>query len=131
MATKYGRGRGKARSHPPKAEKASWIKEDAKEVEALVVKLAKEGLDTAKIGLTLRDSNGINNVKAITGKKINQILEAHNIQKEPQDLISLQERIKALKKHFEKNKKDKKAKRGLQLTEAKLRKLNQYFEKKK
>ena len=75
----YGHGKGKARSHAPKAEKAYWVKMEAKEVEELVVKLSKEGLDPAKIGLVLRDTYSIPSVKIITKKKIAKILKENGI----------------------------------------------------
>ena len=130
MATLYGRGRGKARSHPPKAEKPHWLKYKSKEAEALVVQLAEKGLNSAKIGLILRDSYGIPDIKIVTGKKIQKILAEKEIKKEPQEIVAIEKIIKALKKHFEKNKKDMTAKRGLQLNEAKLRRLKKYYKKK-
>lgn len=129
MATLYGHGKGKARSHAPKQEKPYWLKLEPKEVEELIVKMAKQGMDSTKIGLVLRDSYGIPNVKAATGKKIQQILKENKIEVSPLELVSLQKKLKALKKHFEKNKKDMTAKRGLQLTESKIRRLKKYYEK--
>ena len=132
MATLYGKGRGKARSHAPKPEKPQWLKLEAKDVEKIVVDLAKKDIGVAKIGLILRDSFGVPNVRLITGKKINKILEEHGLaKKEPVDLAALEKRTKALKRHIEKNKKDTRAKRGLQLTEAKVRRLKKYYKRKK
>ena len=130
MATLYGRGRGKARSHAPKPEKYHWFNMKPEEIEKLVVDLAEKGLSLSKIGLILRDSYGVYSIKAITGKKIKKILEEKGIEVEPYELVALEKRIKALKKHLEKNKKDTRAKRGLQLTEAKLRRLQKYYKKK-
>jgi len=131
MATLYGGGRGKARSHAPKQEKPYWVKLSAGEVEELVVKLAKEGKDSAEIGLMLRDSYGIPSVKTVTGKKIQKILAENKIDTQSLELIALQKKAKGLGKHLEKNKGDKTAKRGLQLTSAKVRKLEKYYSKKK
>lgn len=129
MVKLYGHGKGKARSHAPKQEKPYWLKLKSKEVEELVVKMAKQGMDSAKIGLILRDSYGIPSVKAVTGKKIQQILKENKIEVYSLELVSLQKKLKALKKHFEKNKKDMTAKRGLQLTESKIRRLKKHYEK--
>ncbi len=134
MATLYGKGRGKARSHAPKPEKPYWLKltsKKIKEIEETVVKLANKDMNSAKIGLVLRDSYGIPNIKIAVNKTINQILKEQDIKTEPQELVALEKRAKALKKHFEKNKKDMTAKRGLQLTEAKIRRLKKYYKKKK
>lgn len=131
MATLYGKGRGKAGSHAPKAEKPCWLGLKAEKIEELVIELAKKDLSPAKIGLILRDSYGVPSVKAITGKKIQKILKEKGIKVEPYELVALEKRIKTLKKHLEKNKKDMRAKRGLQLTESKLRRLQKYHKKKK
>jgi len=130
MATLYGKGRGKAGSHSPKPEKPHWFSMKPEEVEKLIVELAKKGLTPVKMGLILRDNCGVNSVKVITGKKIKKILEEKGIEVEPHELNALKKRIKALKKHLEKNKKDTRAKRGLQLTEAKFRRLQKYYKKK-
>jgi len=130
MATFYGHGRGKAGSHPPEDVKPSWLKLKPEEIEEIVLKLAKQDINSAKIGLILRDSYGIPSIKAITGKKIQKILAEKNIEKSPLEIIALKKRINALKKHLEKNRKDKKAKRGLQLSEEKVRRLENYHKKK-
>ncbi|MGB9707921.1 MAG: 30S ribosomal protein S15 [Candidatus Pacearchaeota archaeon] len=130
MATRYGGGRGKARSHAPKQEKPYWLKMSTKEVEKLIVKLAKEGMDSAKIGLVLRDNYGIPSVKAVTGKKIQKILQENAVNIQPLELVALKKKAKTLEKHFEKNKKDMTAKRGLQLTEAKIRRFEKYYARK-
>ncbi len=131
MATLYGKGRGKSGSHAPRGEKPYWSNLKAKEVEELVVELANKEIKPVKMGLILRDSYGVYSVKAITGKKIKKILEEKGIEVEPYDIIRIERRIKVLKKHLEKNKKDTRAKRGLQLTEAKLRRLKKYYKKKR
>ncbi len=131
MATLYGKGRGKARSHSPKSEKPPWFSMKKEEVESLIVELAKKGVSIPKIGLILRDGYGVVSIKLITGKKIKKILEEKGIKMESTELIVIEKRIKALKKHLEKNKKDTRAKRGLQLTQAKMRRLKKYYKKKK
>ncbi|MEM1535826.1 MAG: 30S ribosomal protein S15 [Candidatus Pacearchaeota archaeon] len=129
MATLYGHGRGKAGSHAPKQEKPYWVSMKPEEVEELVVSLAKQGFSTSKIGFILRDTYGIPSVKSITGKKIKKILSERGIKVEKEDLNALLEKEKRLKKHLEKNKHDMTAKRGLQLTQAKIRRLEKYYAK--
>ncbi len=134
MATLHGRGHGKARSHKPIELRPKWMKLTPKEVEQITIQLAKKGIGEAKIGLILRDSYGIPSVKAITKKKIRQIVK-ENIEgakeKLPYELNNLIKRHKKLKKHFEANKQDMTSKRGLQLTESKIRRLEKYYKKKK
>ncbi|MEM4703105.1 MAG: 30S ribosomal protein S15 [Candidatus Pacearchaeota archaeon] len=129
MATLYGHGRGKAGSHPPKQEKPYWITMKPEELENLIVALARQGMTHSKIGLVLRDSYGIPNVKAITGKKIKKILSEHGIKVEKEDVNALLEKEKKLKKHLDKNRQDMTAKRGLQLLQSKLKRLEKYYNK--
>ncbi|MCD6575895.1 MAG: 30S ribosomal protein S15 [Nanoarchaeota archaeon] len=133
MARMHSRKRGKSGSTKPVSKVApSWVKYKAEEVEKLVIKLAKEGKSSAEIGLILRDSYGIPSVKSITGKKITKILEENQLaSKVPEDLKNLMRRVIAIMKHMEKNRKDMTAKRGLQLTESKIRRLVRYYKKTK
>ena len=92
------------------------------------MKIRKEGKSTALIGTILRDSYGVPSVKAVTGKKITKILNEKEVSpKLPEDLINLIKRVLALTTHLTKNKKDMDAKRGLQLTESKIRRLVKYY----
>lgn len=130
MATLYGRGKGKAGSHKPKMKKPTWLKSSKEEIEKLVIKLSKQELQPAQIGLKLRDEYGIPSIKIIT-KKIRKILIDNGIKTEPEELTNLVNRAIKLKKHIEKNKKDMVSKRGLQLTESKINRISSYFKKKK
>lgn len=133
MATMHGRARGKARSHKPKDLKPKWMNLNAKEVEQITVQLAKRGIGEAKIGLILRDSYGIPSAKAMVGKNIRQIIKENipeSKERIPYELNNLIKRLKTLKKHAESNKGDMTAKRGLLLTESKIRRLEKYYKKK-
>ncbi len=102
----------------------------AKEVEMLVLKVAKEGKPASMIGLVLRDSYGIPDVKAVSGKSITKILEEKKLApKIPEDLMSLIKRAIAIRKHIEENKQDMTALRGLQLTESKVKRLVKYYKR--
>ena len=88
-------------------------------------------MQTSQIGLELRDSYGIPDVKMITKKSVSQILKDNDIAMEiPEDLQNLVKRAVQVKKHLESNKKDKVSKRGLQLIEAKIKRLERYYHKK-
>lgn len=93
-------------------EKISLSKINPEELEKKIVELAKKENSPAKIGLILRDQEGIPKTKPIAKKKIAQILKENNLShKTEKDFI--QERIEKLKKHIEKNKDDHTAKRQL------------------
>jgi len=92
-------------------KKPTWLKLTEKQVEKLVITLAKKGLTTEKIGIILRDQHGIPTTK-VYGKKISQILKENNI--EPKSsLYNAEKNRDKLKAHFEKNKQDKTAKYAL------------------
>ncbi|MEM3726151.1 MAG: 30S ribosomal protein S15 [Candidatus Bathyarchaeia archaeon] len=123
----------KGKSHPirPVSRRPpSWCKYQPEEVEALVVKLAKEGHSPSRIGTILRDQYAIPLVKPITGKTITQILrEAGLAPPIPEDLGELLKKAERLAVHLERNKKDLHNKRALQLIEAKIHKLSRYYKR--
>jgi small subunit ribosomal protein S15 len=129
MAKMHARRRGKSGSKKPASIIApAWVTYKPQEVEALVVKLAKQGLTSSLIGINLRDSYGIPDVEIITGKKINKILAEKELLPElPQDLQNLMKRTIIIKKHLAIHKKDYHSKRGLQLVEAKITRLVKYY----
>jgi small subunit ribosomal protein S15 len=132
MARMHSRKRGKSGSTKPTTEMPGWVTYTETEVEKLVLKYKKEGKSTSEIGMILRDKYGVPSVKAITKKRINDILEENNLKREiPEDLLNLIHRLIALKTHLEKNHKDQTAKRGLLLTDSKIRRLIKYYQKSK
>jgi len=110
-------------------EKPLWLKYSKEEVESLIVKLAKQGNRSEKIGLILRDSYGIPKSNLIC-EGIKKTLKKNNLYEKPEDLLNLVKKINEIKKHLSSNKQDKVAKRGLQMTEAKINKLAKYYKKK-
>jgi small subunit ribosomal protein S15 len=131
MARMHSRKKGKSGSTKPVKEKAPvWIRHETQEVEQLIVKLAKKGESQSRIGIILRDKYGIPDSRKITKKRINTILKENNLKQEiPEDLMNLIKKEIMLLKHTEKNKKDMSAKRGLQLTESKIKRLSKYYKK--
>ncbi len=131
MARMYSRKKGKSGSTKPAEKTApSWLQYSGKEVELLVVKLAKEGKSPSLIGLYLRDEYGIPDVKIITKKSITEIMDERKLSKSlPEDLMNLLKKVLAIKLHLETNHKDVPAKRGLQLTESKILRLVKYYKR--
>jgi len=128
MARMYSRDRGKSGSVKPDKAVPSWAAYTDKEVEKLVIKFKKAGKSTSEIGMVLRDMYGINSVKAITGKKLGQIVVENKLAPElPEDLLSLIRKMVEIKAHLEKNHKDETAKRGFILTGSKIRRLIKYY----
>jgi len=129
MAKMHSRKRGNAKSNRPlAAQTPTWIRYQTKELEMIIGKLAKEGKTASEIGLILRDSYGIPNTKLITGKRIQQLLgEKKLLPQIPEDLMALMKKSVMLRKHMEMNKQDQTAKRGLLLTESKIKRLVKYY----
>lgn len=115
---------------PAKMEKKLWTRYSAKEVEQLVLKISKQGFNPSMIGMILRDSYGIPDIKTLTKKKITKILEENKITlKLPEDIQNLIKKDIKLMKHFENNKHDMTVKRGLKLTESKIGRLAKYYKR--
>ncbi|MCW4052159.1 MAG: 30S ribosomal protein S15 [Candidatus Bathyarchaeota archaeon] len=124
----------KGRSHsvrPVSKRSPSWCKYEPEEVEALVVKLAREGESTSRIGTILRDQHGIPLAKPITGKSITSLLEEADMAPSiPEDLTMLLRKATRLSTHLDRNKMDLANKRSLQIIEARIYKLSRYYKKK-
>lgn len=123
----------KGRSHetrPVTKRPPAWCRYTAEEVEALVIRLAKEGHPSSKIGTILRDQHGIPLTKPITGKSISQILKERELAPSlPEDLETLMRKATRLHVHLDKNKVDLTNKRALQIIEAKIYKLARYYKR--
>ena len=131
MARKYSRKHGKSGSKKPiKKTLPVWLRYKPNEVEILIVKLAKEEKSSSEIGIILRDTYGIPDVRTLCKKKISQILiEKKTAPELPDDLTALIRKSVAIRKHTETNNKDETAKRGLTLTESKIKLLTKYYKK--
>jgi len=129
MARMHSRKKGKSGStKPAKEKKPVWVDKKPKEIELIIAKLAKEGHSGSQIGIILRDSYGIPDVKAVIEKSITQVLKEKGLEKElPEDLLALIKKTVEIRTHMEDNKQDNVAKRGLQLTESKIRRLVKYY----
>lgn len=129
MARMHSRSKGQAGSKKPvKKSVPSWNMRKAKEIELLIVKLAKEGFRPSDIGMHLRDTYGIPSVKLLTQKSITQILGEKRLTGQiPEDLFALMRRAILIKKHIEENRQDMTAKLGFQLTESKIKRLVKYY----
>ena len=100
------------------------------ETESKILELAKKDVQSSKIGHLLKKDHGVKRAKNEVGK-INKLLAKHGKKRFPEELQNLMDKAGKLKSHLEKNKKDMTAKRGLQITEAKIRNLGYYFKKSK
>lgn len=127
MARMYSRRKGKSGSKRPIQKIASWVKYKPEEIEEMIVKLAKKGYGSAKIGLILRDEYGIPSVK-LKNLRVGEVMRKHKVYPEyPEDMLNLMKKAVNLHNHLERNKTDSISKRGVELTESKIRRLGDYY----
>jgi small subunit ribosomal protein S15 len=108
----------------------AWAKYTPEEVESLVIKLAREGHDSSKIGVVLRDQYGIPLTRQIVGKSVVEIMKQGDLAPSiPEDMEVLLKKASRLAVHIERNKKDKYNVRALQNVEAKIHKLAKYYKR--
>jgi small subunit ribosomal protein S13e len=129
MGRMHTPGKGISKSAKPyKRTPPSWLKITATQVEEHVCKLARKGLTPSQIGVILRDSSGIAQVKSVTGSKILRILKKNGLAPEiPEDLYMLIKKAVSVRKHLERNKKDKDSKFRLILVESRIHRLARYY----
>jgi small subunit ribosomal protein S13e len=109
-----------------------WPSQNKEEINELILKLAKKGLVPSQIGVYLRDCKAVPLVKNITGSNILRILKANGLGPEiPEDLFFLIKKAINMRKHLERNKKDKDSKFRLILVESKIHRISRYYKRKK
>ncbi|KAL7009756.1 ribosomal 40S subunit protein S13 [Cystobasidiomycetes sp. EMM_F5] len=105
-----------------------WLKATPEEVVDQIYKFARKGMTPSQIGIVLRDSYGIAQVKQVTGNKIVRILRTQNLAPEyPEDLHHLMKKAVAIHKHLALNRKDMDAKFRMLLIEARIHRLVRYY----
>jgi small subunit ribosomal protein S15 len=129
----HTRRRGSSSSDKPVADDPpEWSDVDPEAVEERIVELADQGQEPSQIGMTLRDEGvqgtPVPDVKLVTGKKVTEILEEQDARPDvPEDLRNLMEQAVRLHEHVEENGQDHQNRRALQNTEAKIRRLADYY----
>eukprot|EP00929_Paragymnodinium_shiwhaense_P023161 TRINITY_DN1457_c0_g1_i1.p2 TRINITY_DN1457_c0_g1~~TRINITY_DN1457_c0_g1_i1.p2 ORF type:complete len:152 (-),score=49.07 TRINITY_DN1457_c0_g1_i1:90-545(-) len=131
MGRMYGKGKGIASSATPYRRRApTWMKMKSEDVCDHICKLAKKGLTPSQIGVTLRDSFGVPQVTTVTGSKILRILKVNGLAPElPEDLYCLIKKAVAVRKHLDRNRKDKDSKFRLILVESRIHRLARYYKR--
>ena len=57
----------------------AWLKTSPEDVIDHIIKLARKGLTPSQIGVTLRDSHGVPQVRFVTGNKILRVLKSNGM----------------------------------------------------
>merc|ERR1712184_178905 len=109
----------------------TWLKLTSEGVKQQAYALAKKGLTPSQIGVILRDSHGVAQVRYITGNKILRILKAKGLAPSlPEDLHHMIKKAVSMRKHLERNRKDRDSKFRLILIEARIHRLARYYKTK-
>lgn len=130
MARMYKSRKGKSGSSRPHVSEApEWSNTDVKAVTELILDLGKEGRTTAEIGTILRDQHAVPDVRLVLGKRIGAVLLENNIGGTyPEDMMNLMRQAVGIINHVGSgNHKDLHNKRSLEITEAKIRRLANYY----
>jgi len=129
MGRMHSPGKGiSKRSIPYKRSPPSWLKSTSLEVEEKVCKLAKKGLKPSQIGVVLRDSSGIAQVRSVTGSKVLRLLKKNGLAPAiPEDLYFLIKKAVNVRKHLERSRKDKDSKFRLIMIESRIHRLARYY----
>lgn len=126
-------GKGIASSSLPyKRTPPTWLMKTVtpQDVEQHCCKLAKKGLTPSQIGVILRDSHGIPQVRSVTGSKILRLLKKNGLAPAiPEDLYCLIKKAVAIRKHLDRNRPDKDSKFRLILIESKIHRITRYYRK--
>ncbi|CAD7705315.1 unnamed protein product [Ostreobium quekettii] len=131
MGRMHSKGKGISRSALPyKRTPPSWLKITAAEVTELCCKSARKGQTPSQIGVLLRDQHGISQVRAVTKSQILRILKANGLAPEiPEDLYHMIKKAVSMRKHLERNRKDKDSKFRLILVESRIHRLARYYKR--
>eukprot|EP00301_Raphidiophrys_heterophryoidea_P026510 c9173_g1_i1.p1 GENE.c9173_g1_i1~~c9173_g1_i1.p1 ORF type:complete len:163 (+),score=48.06 c9173_g1_i1:36-491(+) len=129
MGRMHSSGKGISRSALPyKKTPPSWLKATPQEVVDHICRLAKKGLTPSQVGVFLRDAHGIPQISSVTGSKVLRILKSNGFAPEiPEDLYHLIKKAVSVRKHLERNRKDKDAKFRLILVEARIHRVSRYY----
>jgi len=130
LARLYSGKRGSSGSTRPVSRRPpAWFKYEPEEVDALVLKLSKEGNTPSLIGQILRDRYGVPLVSQVAGRRLEKIIPEESRTKLPEDLENLLRKATSATRHLEKNRKDYPNKRDLALIESKIHRLVFYYRK--
>ncbi|KAF3906249.1 hypothetical protein ABW20_dc0102304 [Dactylellina cionopaga] len=129
MGRLHSKGKGISSSAIPYSRTApTWFKTAPDQIVDQICKLARKGATPSQIGVVLRDSHGVAQVKVVTGNKILRILKSNGLAPEiPEDLHMLIKKAVAVRKHLDRNRKDKDGKFRLILIESRIHRLSRYY----
>jgi small subunit ribosomal protein S15 len=131
MARMHARRRGRSGSQRPLiTENPAWVPLNKDEIEDIIIKMGKDGVASARIGLLLRDQHAVPDVKLATGRTVQDILIENDLQPTiPDDLVALMRTAINLQTHLQENRTDLANTRNLQMVESKIRRIVKYYKR--
>jgi small subunit ribosomal protein S13e len=129
MGRMHSNGKGiSKRCLPYRRRSPTWLDVSIDDLCEQIVTLAKKGLRPSAIGTLLRDQHGVPQVKSVTGSKVLRILKKYGAAPTlPEDLYHMIKTALSIRKHLEKNRKDRDSKFRLILTESRIHRLARYY----
>merc|ERR1712212_1060911 len=129
MGRMHAPGKGiSASALPYRRTVPNWLKLSSADVKEQIFKLAKKGLTPSQVGVILRGSHGVAQVRFVTGNKILRVLKAKGLAPDlPEGLYHLIKKAVAIRKHLERTRKDREAKFRLILVESRIHRLGRYY----
>ncbi|KAK6440406.1 ribosomal 40S subunit protein S13 [Oleoguttula sp. CCFEE 5521] len=124
MGRMHSNGKGISSSSLPYSRTPpAWLKTTPDQVVDQICKLARKGATPSQIGVVLRDSHGVAQVKIVTGANMDEGNKILRILKGNGTLLP----AVAVRKHLERNRKDKDSKFRLILIESRIHRLSRYY----
>lgn len=129
MAKLHSRKKGKAGTKRPKSSVApKWTPLAKVDIEEKIIQMAKEGVPAPKIGLVMRDTYGVANLRALLGMPLVKFLTKNKVASVyPDDLAALMKTSTRLKAHLKAFKKDVHNKVKAGHIESKIQRLKKYY----
>ena len=105
MGRMHAPGKGISQSALPyRRTVPTWLKLTPEDVKEQIFKLSKKGLTPSQIGVILRDSHGVAQVRFVTGNKILRILKSKGLAPDlPEDIYYLVYSSDLLKHRYDEN----------------------------
>jgi small subunit ribosomal protein S15 len=132
MARLHSKKKGKSGTKRPKSNVApDWVGKKKSEIKDMIIKMAKEGVPPARIGVLMRDEHGIPNLRVILGMPLAAFLKKEKVAPEyPEDLLNLIKKAVSMSAHIKASKKDVRNKVKLTHVESKINRLVKYYSSK-
>jgi len=132
MARLHSKKKGKAGTKRPKSLVVpEWAGMKKSDIEEAILKMARERVPAAKIGLVMRDQHAIPNLRAILGMSLMQFLKKEKAVGEyPEDMLALIKKAMRVAGHIRTSKNDVHNSVKLSHLESKIHRLAKYYSSK-